>query len=146
MARLVPDRIWAIMTLMQEAQGEPYATKLGVAEVILRRTRLKYMSDGTVASTCLWPMQFSGWNAQDATPAYRERIECAKIDDQNPVVKECMRAWDEAVAGSNATNGALLYYNPSIVKPAPAWAAKCNEVAVIDSHRYMVEMKKGGKR
>src|SRR3989304_8325421 len=105
MPRLVSDRVWGLMTLMQEAQGEPYATKLGCAEVILRRTRLKYMSDGTVASTCLWPLQFSGWNALDATPAYKERIECAKIDDQDPVVMECMRAWEEAAAGSNTNNG-----------------------------------------
>ncbi len=139
MPRLVPDWIWGVITLMQEAQGEPFSTKLAVAEVILRRTRMKYMSDGTVAGTVLWPMQFSGWNAIDSTPKYRERVECAKIDDSDPVVQECIRAWKEAEAGSNTTKGAYLYYNPAIVKPAPAWAAKCIETAVIDSHRYMVE-------
>ncbi len=138
MKRLVPDWVWAIITIMQEAQGEPYSTKLGVAEVILRRTKLKYMSDGTVAGTCLWPMQFSGWNAHDDTPQYKERIECAKICSDDPVVMECMKAWEEADKGSNTTNGATLYYNPSISKPA--WRLTCVETVVIDKHRYMKEV------
>lgn len=137
MKRLVPDWIWGIMTLMQEAQGEPYSTKLACAEVILRRTKMMYMSDGTVAGTVLWPMQFSGWNAHDDTPKYRERIECAKICEGDPLVQECVQAWKEAEAGSNTTNGAILYYNPKISKPV--WAKVAIETAFIDKHRYMKE-------
>ena len=140
MKRLVPDWVWAVITIMQEAQGEPMSTKIAVAEVIFLRTKLKYMSDGTVVSTVLWPMQFSGWNAQDDTPKYRERIECAKISIDDPVVEACIDAWHIAEGGSNTTNGALLYYNPSIC--SPAWAAKCIETAVIGKQRYMKEAKK----
>jgi len=137
MIRLVPDWKWAVMTIMQEAQGEPYSTKRAVAEVILRRTKMKYKSDGTVASTVLWPVQFSGWNAIDDSPKYRERIECAKIMEDDPVVIECLKAWSEAVDGSSTTGRATLYYNPSISNPA--WAKTCIETAVIDKHRYMRE-------
>jgi spore germination cell wall hydrolase CwlJ-like protein len=135
--RLVPDDAWAIMTIFQEAQGEPFSTKLAVAEVVWRRTQQKYMSDGTVAGTCLWPVQFSGWNAHDDTPQYRERVVSAKIDTDDPVVKECLLAWAQAKAGTNTTKGALLYYNPSICNPA--WAKKCVQTVVIDKHRYMKE-------
>lgn len=138
MQRLVPDWMWAVITIMQEAQGEPFSTKLAVAEVINRRTLMKYMSDGSVAGTVLWPMQFSGWNAHDDTPSYKERIECAKICSDDPVVIECIQAWDQAVAGSNTTKGATLYYNPSISNPY--WAKKAVETAVIDKHRYMKEV------
>jgi spore germination cell wall hydrolase CwlJ-like protein len=137
MIRLVPDWKWAVMTIMQEAQGEPYSTKLAVAEVIIRRTKMKYNSDGTVAGTVLWPMQFSGWNAKDDTPKYRERVECAKVMEDDPVVMECIKAWKEAENGSNTTGRATLYYNPSISNPP--WAKTCIETAVIDKHRYMRE-------
>jgi spore germination cell wall hydrolase CwlJ-like protein len=137
MIRLVPDWKWAVITIMQEAQGEPYSTKLAVAEVILRRTKAGYFSDGSVAGTVLWPLQFSGWNAHDDTPKYRERVECAKIMEDDPVVMECIKAWHEAENGSNLTKGAYLYYNPAISNPA--WAKKCIETAVIDKHRYMRE-------
>jgi len=137
--RLIADWIWGVITIMQEAQGEPFSTKVAVAEVILRRTARKYMSDGTVAGTVLWPMQFSGWNAHDATPSYRERIECAKIMEEDPIVQECIRAWHKAEDGSDTTKGALLYYNPSICNPS--WAKNCVETAVIDHHRYMREGK-----
>lgn len=142
MKRLIADWVWAVITIMQEAQGEPYSTKLGVAEVILRRTKLKYMSDGTVAGTCLWPMQFSGWNAHDDTPQYKERIECAKVMEDDPVVMDCIKAWKEAEAGSNTTNGAVLYYNPKVIKVAPPWVAKCIQVTIIDDHLYYKEKKK----
>lgn len=143
MARLVLDWVWGVITVWQESQAEPFADKVMVAEVILRRTAKKYMSDGTVAGTCLWPMQFSGWNAHDDTPNYRERVEGAKLDDEDPVVKECIRAWNKADSGSDLTNGALLYYNPSI--SSPAWAKKCKVVAKGTQHLFLIETKEGRK-
>jgi len=140
MPRLIADWIWGVLTVWQEAQGEPYRDKVMVAEVILNRTRRKYMSDGTVASTCLWPMQFSGWNAHDDTPNFKERIESAKLDDDNPVVKDCIKAWKEAENGSNLTNGAYLYYNPLISNPP--WAKKCIVVARGRVHLFLKEEKR----
>lgn len=48
-----------------------------------------------------------------------------------------IRAWHKAEEGTDTTNGALLYYNPSICNPS--WAKNCTETAVIDHHRYMKE-------
>ena len=133
--RLVQDYLWGVITVWHEAQGEPYKGKVAVAEVILRRTKRKYMSDGTVAGTCLWPVQFSGWNAHDATPKYRERIEGAKLDSSNPVVDECVRAWYEADRGGEIVPDCLYYYNASIV--SPSWAKDAEVVAVIGNHTFV---------
>ena len=133
--RLVSDETWAAMTIWQEAQGESYEGKLAVAEVIRNRTRARHMSDGTVPGTCLWPVQFSGWNAIDPTPKYRERIEGAKLDDSDPIVKDCIRAWKEAMAGSDTVKGAMYYFNPHIVKPA--WAREATVLATVGNHVFV---------
>ena len=136
--RLVPDHFWAAITIRQEAEGEPFSSKVAVAEVILRRTRNKYMSDGTVVGTVLWPMQFSGWNAHDATPKHRERIVCAKSDTDEQVVQDCLRAWTEAENGSNTTCDAMIYWNPKI--SSPKWADKVRIVTRIDKHVFAVPL------
>src|SRR5574337_170238 len=85
MMRLVSDDALAIVTIYQEAAGEPYAGKLAVAEVIRARMRRCYASDGTVAGTVLRAWQFSGWN----TDAGAVRIMSLQIDTNDPVVQEC---------------------------------------------------------
>jgi spore germination cell wall hydrolase CwlJ-like protein len=134
--RLIPDRIWGIITVWHEAQSESFKGKVMVAESIINRTKRKHRSDGTVASTVLWPVQYSGWNAHDASPKYRERIEGAKIDTDDPVVKECIRAWDEAEAGSNCARGAMDYYNPRIC--SPDWAKGATVLAEEGNHRFII--------
>jgi spore germination cell wall hydrolase CwlJ-like protein len=133
--RLIADYLWGIITVWHEAQGEPYEGKVAVAEVIWRRTKRKYLSDGTVAGTCLWPVQFSGWNAHDASPKYRERIEGAKLDSADPVVNDCVRAWEEA-RNSNLVPGVMHYYNDSLCDPE--WARGAKVVAEIGNHRFII--------
>ena len=138
--RLVPDHVWAIITIWHEAQAEPFAGKVGVAEAIRNRTEAKHMSDGTVAGTCLWPMQFSGWNAHDATPKYRERIEGAKLDTNDPIVQDCIRAWSEAEAGSDTVKGAMYYLNEAVTiklyGKLPGWVARMDLVAEVEEHKF----------
>lgn len=134
--RLIPDDSWGIITVWHEAQSEPYLGKVAVAEVILRRTKRRYMSDGTVAGTCLWPVQFSGWNAHDGTPKYRERIEGAKIDTDDHTVQDCIRAWNEAKAGSNLAPECVHYFNPRIC--TPPWSLGAKVVANIGNHRFVI--------
>lgn len=133
--RLVPDYAWAVITIWHEAQAEPYIGKVCVAEVIWNRTINKHMSDGTVPGTVLWEKQFSGWNAHDDTPKFRERIEGAKIDLQDSVVQDCMRAWSEAISGSNYTRGAMYYFNPRICNPP--WAEGAEIVREEGHHRFV---------
>jgi len=89
--RLITDEVLATLVIWQESRGEPYTGKVGVAEVLRNRTKLKYMSDGTMAGTVLWKQQFSGMNAGDPN-----RIPSFKLDDQDRVVQECFRAWEDA--------------------------------------------------
>jgi spore germination cell wall hydrolase CwlJ-like protein len=130
--RLIPDATWATMTIWQEARGESFDGMVAVAEVILRRTMKKMFSDGTVASTVLWPYQFSGWNTKDPN-----RIPVAKLDDTDRIVTACMRAWQEALEGSNLTKGATHYFAPAIVNPE--WASRMTVTARIGRHVFLKE-------
>lgn len=134
MPRILSDDALAIITIAQEAIGESYEGKLAVAEVIRNRMRHKYSSDGTVAGTVLRPWQFSGWNTDSVG-----RVRMAKIDGDDKVVDDCVRAWRSAKEGSNTVNGAVLYYAPAIVK-MPKWARPeyAIQVAEIGGHVFFV--------
>jgi spore germination cell wall hydrolase CwlJ-like protein len=106
---------------------------LGVAEVIRNRCRMHYASDGSVASTVLWPLQFSGWNAKDGN-----RIVSARLDDLDPVVVQCQEAWRMAQAGSNTVLNAVLYCNDALV--SPSWLARSRATAVIGHHTFYVPL------
>lgn len=128
--RLIPDDSLGIVAVFQEAEGEPYEGKVAVAEVILRRTARKYMSDGTVAGTVLKKYQFSGMNSDSAN-----RIRSFQLETSVPVVNDCVRAWMEAQRGSNYAPGCLHYYNPSLC--SPSWAKDATVVAEIGRHRFV---------
>ena len=132
--RLIPDHIIGIITVFQEAEGEPYDGKVAVAEVILRRTKRKYMSDGTVVGTCLRRLQFSGWNSDAAN-----RIRSMKADTHDLVVHDCVRAWADAEAGSNLVPECLHYLNPKVADPP--WARGAEVVAVIGNHTFVKGVK-----
>ena len=140
--RILSERALAVVTIYQEAQGEDYAGKVAVAEVIRNRMNKKYASDGTVAGTVLRPLQFSGWNAKDPG-----RVRAAKIDDEDALVKDCTKAWDAAMAGSNTVQGAVLYYNPDprLVPETPEWALPDSavETARIGHHVFFVPKQRG---
>lgn len=139
--RLVSEEALAVITIMQEASGEPYLGKLAVAEVIRNRMLRKYASDGTVSGTVLRPLQFSGWNAKDPG-----RIRSIRADSDDSVVKDCVRAWNEARAGSNTVHQAVLYYNPSIITEPPDWAMPDSavEVAVVGQHHFFLPKPRTG--
>ncbi len=130
--RLIPDYLWGVMTVWQEARGEPFDGKVAVAEVILHRTKRKFCSDGTVASTCLWPLQFSGWNAKDPN-----RIKAATLNSMDPGVQDCVKAWCEAAdRGSNLVPEVMHYFNPAIC--SPDWAEGATVIAEIGNHRFII--------
>lgn len=129
--RLILDDSLGAVCVFQEAEGEPYLGKVAVAEVIQRRAKRKFMSDGTVTGTVLRRLQFSGMNSDSPN-----RIRSFKIDTDDPVVSDCVKAWEEAKRGSNYAPESLHYYNPSICNPA--WAIGAKTVAEIGNHRFVV--------
>jgi len=132
MPRVLTDDVLAIVTIAQEALGESYKGKVAVAEVILNRMKTRYSSDGTVAGTVLRSSQFSGWNTDSIG-----RVRMAKIDSDQAKVADCIRAWEEAKAGSQLVNGAVLYYAPALVR-TPKWARAefATPVAEIGGHVF----------
>lgn len=130
MRLISPDAI-AVVTIFQEARGESQQGRIAVAEVIRNRTEAEYRSDGSVISTCLWPLQFSGWNPRDPN-----RIQSLKIDTNDPVVSDCMKAWEIAKVGSDLVKGADHYINLSIVA-RPPWVDDTKITAVIGAHTFL---------
>jgi spore germination cell wall hydrolase CwlJ-like protein len=129
--RLISDDAIEAVTVYQEAEGEPYEGKLGVAEALRNRRLTRYSSDGTVAGTALRALQFSGWNTHS-----NNRVRSVEIDDSDPVVQDCIRAVNEAAAGSQTVKGAVLYFNPAIVHPPPTWADPAKLVATVGRHQF----------
>jgi N-acetylmuramoyl-L-alanine amidase len=129
--RLIPDHLFGIVAVYMEAEGEPYEGKVAVAEVILKRTKRKFMSDGTVADTVLRKYQFSGFNTESAN-----RVRAFKIDTDDQVVHDCIRAWADAEGGSSLTGSALHYYNAKLC--FPKWAEGATVVARIGAHTFVI--------
>lgn len=129
--RLISDDAIAALTIFQEAEGEPMAGKVAVAEVIYNRTLFKFMCDGTVADACLRAFQFSGMNTTS-----KNRVRSFLIDNANPLVLECLDAWHQAQGGSNTVKGAVLYYNPALVPEKPVWADPNKYVGTVGRHDF----------
>jgi len=127
--RLISDDAIAVVTIFQEAEGESFAGKLAVAEVIRNRMAKKYSSDGTIVGTCLRAMQFSGWNAMAGN-----RIRSVQIDSGSAIVNDCSVAWQQS-AGSETVKGAVLYFAPAVVK-RPNWADPAKLLAVVGRHEF----------
>lgn len=108
------DEQIAVRTLWQEARGEPYEGQDAVAHVLWNRLR-----DGrwgkTLASVCLWPLQFSGWNVHDPN-----RLAVAVVPDDDPTLLSLLAVLDNAMHAPDPTHGAMWYYAQSMTTP-PAW-------------------------
>jgi spore germination cell wall hydrolase CwlJ-like protein len=128
--RLISDDSLAIVTIWQEARNQSYEGKCAVGEVIRKRAATRYNSDGTIVGTVLRRYQFSGWEHGDPNfiPSFR-------IDDSDPIVKECKEAWLNSV-NTNYSLGAVLYYNPQIVTTPPSWATADNFLIRIGDHEF----------
>lgn len=132
--RLIPDETLAIITIWGEAEGEPFAGKLGVAEVIRNRRDRKFLSDGSVAGTIAKSYQFSLWN--DDSMNNRRLTAALRLNTDDAVVEDCRRAWLMALGGSQSVSGALLYLNPHAVMKLPSWAMAAKQVIEIGNHIF----------
>ena len=123
------DEQLAALTIYLEARGESFAGKLAVAAVIRNRMNAKYHSDGTVKGTVLKRLQFQPWNY--AKPeVVRHRISQSRM-------KDSLLAWRMVQDGRTVVDGALLFYNPRLVK-TPFWATVSHKVASIGGHEFFV--------
>lgn len=136
MPKLIPDWKWIVPTIRQEADGEPFEGKVGVAEVIRERMESGYNSDGTAAGTVLSPYQFSGWNTNDAN---RTRI--ANCDISDPLTIEAINAYKRAFEGHSVTVGRANLYHSKKMNPFPSWTLnpKVIKITEIGNHIFYRE-------
>jgi N-acetylmuramoyl-L-alanine amidase len=132
--RLFNENFIAIATIWAEARGEPREGRIAVGEVIRRRTKRRYNSDGTITGTCCRDRQFSCWNNNDPN-----RLKMLSLDDDDPLVIDCAQAWAES-QWSDYTNGAVLYLALDSLKYLPPWVRQCRVVAKIGAHTFYVEV------
>jgi spore germination cell wall hydrolase CwlJ-like protein len=129
--RLTPDDTLLAVTCWQEAEGESFKGKVMVVEAMLNRCRRHIFSDGTIAGTVALRKQFSAYNDDPLDNA--RFIQSLRLDDSNPIVKECQRAVQDAKAGTVFANGATHYYSG----PVPYWAASMKVVATEGKHTFL---------
>lgn len=145
------DATLLALCVWSEAAGESVAGKQAVAQVVLNRMRLHYMSDGTVPGTVLYPNQFSGfyfdmrdgrytrvcWTSEDA----EHRAEQMLLGALHQAVWDiCLDVGTQALEGDMDTAPALanavLYLNPAILSKLPAWAAPEKQLCIVGHHTF----------
>lgn len=136
MSRLISDDILGAITVWTEAEGEPYQGKLAVSEVIRRRARTRYMSDGTIAGTVALRYQFSALNDDKGDNA--RLIAALKIDGSDLAVNDCMRAWAAtgALGYQEVVPDAVVFFNPATATTPPRCAVGKNFVKSIGRHVF----------
>ena len=121
------DDILAALTIYLEARGESFAGKMAVAAVIRNRMNHKYHSDGTIRGTVLRAKQFEPWIGRSP----RE----VRFNPSNRKMQESLLAWELVQDGRNVVDGAVLFYNPTLVN-TPRWAEVYQKVAKIGEHEF----------
>jgi spore germination cell wall hydrolase CwlJ-like protein len=116
----VNPRDWAfetaVRTLWQEARGEPDEGRQAVAHVIWNRLESRRWGC-TLASVCLAPRQFSGWNDGDPN-----RMAVAEVPDDDRALDHLRLILTASQHASDPTEGALYYYALSVREPS--WAKR----------------------
>ena len=123
------DREISAMTAFCEASSLSPAARRGVIHSQFNRLR-----DGrfgpTVAAICLKRYQYSEWLSDRADN--NNLLRAAECKDDDPIMGDCLEAYDEALAGyPDPTDGATHYHDISI--SPPAWTAGATKTCQIDS-------------
>ncbi len=121
------DDILAALTIYLEARGESFAGKMAVAAVIRNRTNHKYHSNGTIRGTVLRAKQFEPWIGRSPKDV--------RFNPNNRKMQESLLAWELVQDGRNVVDGAVLFYNPSLVD-TPRWAKVYQKVSTIGGHEF----------
>jgi spore germination cell wall hydrolase CwlJ-like protein len=131
--RLFSEESIVLATLWAECRSEPLEGMLAVAEVIRRRTKLHYNSDGTLTNTCTRDRQFSCWNNTD-----KQRPKMLNLSDQDSMVMRMRDVWENS-EWTDYSNGAVLYHAIGM-EHYPQWVTHSRVVATIGGHVFYVEL------
>ncbi len=130
-------------TVWGEARGESDLGRLAVAYVPITRAEIAarfvaatgrqrhpLYGDGTVASACLMPWQFSCWNESD--PNLPKLL---ALDLESEEAQPSVWAAETALAGTvrDPTGGATHYHAKGIM---PSWAMGATPTTIINNHVF----------
>jgi N-acetylmuramoyl-L-alanine amidase len=120
----------AARTVWMEARGEGEAGLRAVAAVIINRTKRKWRGAQTMAEVCLQPLQFSCWNTSDPN-----RVRMARLKATDPLLLSCLAYVQDAAAGLDPTNGAVLYCAKAVA-PSVYWVKSATQVSEVGRHVF----------
>jgi len=126
------------LTLLSEAEGEPWAGKMMVAETIVNFSREKNI---TLKEACLWKNRYSCWNGEKQQQKLVNRTADGTLINSQ-AWKDCIELAKTACQGNYQTSTrATRYFNPA--KLSEEKVRKLREslilVAVVANHEFYVE-------
>jgi hypothetical protein len=99
-----------IATVQLEASICSYYEKQLIIDVIKNRTIQKYMSDGSIIDTCIYPYQFSCWN-DDNYENYKKML--LWLDKNREEYTYLSNLVEYVWNSKDESKGSLLYYSPA---------------------------------
>jgi spore germination cell wall hydrolase CwlJ-like protein len=119
-------------TIMMEAEGEPYAGKVMVAEVAVNQAHVR---NKTIAKTCRIPKLFSCWNGKTIRQVSQKIAKWEK-QPNNQAWKDCkIIASEICKPGYETATKSTNYYNPA--KCNPYWAKSMQVCASVGNHLFL---------
>lgn len=119
------DRQIAAITCYCEASSETHEARVAVIASMFNRLKSgKYES--TIAANCLKRKWFSEWNADVINNA--NLLRAAHVPDIDPMMVDCLKAYDEAAAGADPSLGATHYHDESVVPEWTLGATKTRQI------------------
>ena len=129
------------LTIDGEAEGEPFAGKVGVAFTVINRCHARRWwgePDHTISTVCLFPSQFTCWSEQDGNP---KRLRGLSLEKDSPY-RQCLAAAAVAVHAMpempDPVAGATHYHAKYI--ETPWWVKNNKPVAEIGQHLFYAEI------
>lgn len=136
----ISDRDLEIVTrtVFGESRNEPLEGQMAVAWVIRNRAEAKYMGQDP-SEVCLFPLQFSCWNADKAHMPNRVRLMTASMNEVP--MQKAMYAVLSVFGGHvpDMTFGAKHYFADYI--PWPKWAVGHEPSLIVGRHIFFNTVK-----
>jgi hypothetical protein len=130
-----------IITVQLEASICSYYEKQLIIDVIKNRTIQKYMSDGSIIDTCIYPYQFSCWNVDNFDNFKKMILWLDKNQDEYTYLSKLI---DYTWNSKDESKGSLLYYSPTAMNgKLPDWNFNLLENTINTKHFKFYRLKNG---
>lgn len=124
------DQQIAAATAYMEASNQGSVGVRAVMHVLFNRLQFSPKYGSTIADICLKPWAFSCWNTADPN---RHRL--AVVDSDNPILSDCLLAYNEVSTGSDDPTLGATHYIADGITP-PLWASEATQTVKIGSHTF----------